>query len=273
LRPVSPYDCNSQSIDLITTLYLPDQQNKRKEFPAQTRDEHVDQMPKLKKRFLTYKEFGMATMNELLSNEEMKGAMTLSASYMQSTIIRNNGHGKFEMMPLPRQVQVAPLNGMVVDDFNGDGNADIAISGNDYGTEVGNGRYDAFNGLVLEGNGNCTFRPLSIIQSGLYIPGNGKGLVRLRGSNNSYLLAASQNRGPLKVFNKKNTLGIIKLNADDKEIRYYYHNGKSRREEVYFGCSFDSQSSNFVAVSEGVDSISVRDVQGETKMIYRNNKF
>ena len=37
----------------------------------------------------------------------------------------------------------------MIDDFNGDGNLDIAAVGNDYGTEVSLGRYDAMNGLIM----------------------------------------------------------------------------------------------------------------------------
>jgi hypothetical protein len=45
---------------------------------------------------------------------------------------------------------------------------------------------------------------LSILQSGIYIPGNGKALVKLRDkTGNHMLLAASQNRDSLKVFKLK----------------------------------------------------------------------
>jgi hypothetical protein len=72
------------------------------------------------------------------------------------------------------------LDGIVVDDFDGDGNLDVALNGNDYGTEVSTGRYDAFNGLMLKGDGKGGFKPLSIMQSGIYIPGDGKGFVKLQ---------------------------------------------------------------------------------------------
>jgi len=49
-------------------------------------------------------------------------------------------------------------------------------------------------------NGKGNFIPQSISQSGLYIPGDGKALIKLRGTNNALLIAASQNKGPLKVF-------------------------------------------------------------------------
>lgn len=37
---------------------------------------------------------------------------------------------------------------MLAEDFDGDGNLDILINGNDYGTEVSVGRYDACNGII-----------------------------------------------------------------------------------------------------------------------------
>ena len=45
------------------------------------------------------------------------------------------------------------------------------------------------------------FNPLSILQSGIYIPGNGKALVKLKSTGN-YLVAASQNRDNLKLFKR-----------------------------------------------------------------------
>ena len=36
-------------------------------------------------------------------------------------------------------------------DFDGDGNLDVLMNGNDFGTDVTVGRYDALNGLLLKG--------------------------------------------------------------------------------------------------------------------------
>ena len=55
------------------------------------------------------------------------------------------------------QAQISALNGMAVDDFDGDGNLDVLINGNDWGTEVTVGRYDALNGLLLRGDGKGEF--------------------------------------------------------------------------------------------------------------------
>ena len=119
---------------------------------------------------------------------------------LQSCYLRNDGNGKFTMIPLPVEAQISAINGMVVDDFDGDGNLDVLMNGNDYSTSVGIGQYDAFYGLLLKGDGAGGFTPLSMLQSGICIPGNGKALVKLTGADGRYLVAASQRQGNLEIF-------------------------------------------------------------------------
>ena len=269
-HPVSIYAKDfdkNQGLDIITTVYLPDEKGKLQEFPAQTRDDQTDQLPGLKKRFLTYKEFGKATINDIFLADEMKDALKLQASNFESSYIENLGNRKFKMYPLPVLAQLAPLYGMVVDDFNGDGNLDIAVNENDYGTEVGNGRYDAFNGLVMLNNGNGKFSALSILQSGLFIPGNGKALIKCRGANNNYLLAASQNNGPIKVFRSRASHKIISILPNEKYALYNLINGRKRKEEFYTGHSFLSQSSTFVLLDKNVSSIEIINNKGVKRII------
>jgi len=268
--PVSIYakdfDQNG-GMDIITTVYLPDEKGTLKEFPAQTRDDQVEQIPALKKRFLTYKEFGLATINEIFSKEELKDAVKLQANNFESSYIENLGNGKFKLHALPLMAQIAPLYAMVVDDFNKDGNIDVAINGNDYGTETGNGRYDALNGLVMLGNGKGNFFPQSILQSGLFISGNGKALIKLKGANNNYLLAASQNNGPVKIFSGKGKQKFIPLLPNDKYCIYNLKNGKKRKEEFYTGQSYLSQSAAFIIADESIASIEVTNNRGEKRIL------
>jgi hypothetical protein len=181
----------------ITTLYLPDQDGRRREYPAQTRDDVLDPLPALKKKYLSYKAFGMATITDMIDTAQ---AYKRSAVNMASSYIENLGNGRFVMHPLPREAQLAPLYGMLAIDVNGDGNLDLAAAGNDYGAEPSIGHADALNGLVMLGDGKGNFSPLSIIESGFYLPGNGKSLISLRQGREGLLLAASQHGGPLQVF-------------------------------------------------------------------------
>ena len=251
----------------IPSLYLPDANGGRKEFPAMGRDDIARQMPAIKKRFPTYKPFALATMDDILTPQQRTGAIRLKATTMQSCFLRNDGGGKFTLLPLPVEAQVSVLNGMVADDFDGDGNLDVLINGNDYGTEVGTGRYDALNGLLLKGDGAGNFLPVPILRSGIFIPGNGKALVKLQGSSGRYLVAASQNRGPLKLYELKKEPLQIKLDPDDIRALLHFKDGRIQRTEVYNGSSFLSQSGRFLAISKGVSYVEVFNNKGIRRKI------
>ena len=164
--------------------------------------------------------------------------------------------------------QLAPLNGMVAGDFNNDGNLDVAISGNDYGNEVSAGRYDAMNGIVLLGEGNGNFKAQTILQSGLFINGDGKSLIGLQGVGNNYFLAATQNRGALKLFKMRKNDKIIKANATDAYAIIQFKNGKTRKQEFYYGTSYLSQSSRFLNVDENtVNSLRIFNNKGESRTV------
>ncbi|MCW3087411.1 MAG: RNA-binding protein, partial [Sediminibacterium sp.] len=255
---------NNGSYDAFPFLYLPVSQTDttRKLFPAQTRDDIVKQMIGMRVKFQNYKSFASAGPDEMFSKEQLKDALLVKATNLRSSYLRNDGNGKFVMMPLPVQAQFSVLNGMVADDFDGDGNLDVLMNGNDYGTEVTVGRYDALNGLLLRGDGKGNFTALSILESGIYLPGNGKALVKLKDARGNYLLAASQNRGALKIFEGKRKTSLLTVGPGDAYAVFTYKNGLSRRNEFYYGSSFLSQSARFVNLDSNLVSAIVYDSKG-----------
>ncbi len=260
------FDANG-NYDAVPSLFLPDSNGEKKEFPAFGRDDMIKEMISTKRRFPTYRSFGLATMDSIITPAMRKNALRLKANTLQSCYLRNDGNGKFTMIALPLLAQVSVLNGMIADDFDGDGNMDVLMSGNDYGTEVSVGRYDAFDGLLLKGDGKGNFQPLSILQSGIYIPGDGKALVKLTGSENKYLVAASQNKDALKLFALRKNTKIIKANPDDVYAIIHYKNGSIQKQEFYYGSSFLSQSSRFLTVSKNVVSVSITNNKNQTRSI------
>jgi hypothetical protein len=258
---------NNGSYDAFPSVYLKDQDGKMKEFPVHTRDDIVKQMIGMRVKFQNYKSFATATMDEVLTPEMRKGALRLKANTLQSVYLRNDGNGKFTMIDLPTQAQLSELCGMCVDDFDGDGNLDVVANGNDYGTELTTGRYDAFNGLMLKGDGKGNFKPLSILQSGIYIPGNGKALAKVAGAHGNYLLAASQNRDVMKIFEMKRNIHIIKLQPMDMFATIKYKDGKISKQEFYYGDSFLSQSGRFMNIDDTMASVTITDNSGHTRNI------
>ena len=258
---------NNGIYDMLTSLYLPDQEGNKKEFPAESRDDLLKQMTAMRRKFPSYKSYAVATMDEVLSEDQRKGALILQANNFQSCLLRNDGNGKFTIVPLPAEAQFSVLNGMVAEDFDGDGKLDLVLNGNDYGADPSNGRYDALNGLFLKGDGKGDFSPLTILQSGLFIPGNGKALVKLRGAGGKCLLVAAQNRGPLKVFELKRNVRCVPVQPSDVSALLTYKNGLIRKEELCYGSSFLSQSGRFINLDEGVVSLQITDNRGAARRI------
>ncbi len=271
-HPISIYSAdfdNNGSYDAFPSLYLVTSQtdSTRKDYPAFGRDDAVKQMISLRSKFQNYKSFAQATTDQLFSKEQLAKALILKASELRSSYIRNEGNNKFTLVPLPAEAQLSVLNGMVAGDFNDDGNLDVVINGNDYGTDVLAGRYDALNGLLLSGDGKGGFIPKSINHSGIYIPGNGKALVSLRDNKGNYLVAASQNRGALKLFKPGNNLNTIPVRTDETNALINLKNGSTRKEEFYYGSSNLSQSSKFLTTGENAKSVSIFNNKGEKRII------
>jgi hypothetical protein len=100
--------------------------------------------------------------------------------------------------PLPMPAQLSAINGIVVDDIDGDGHLDILAAGNLMEMEAETLRNDAGTGVFLKGDGGGSFTPLRAHQCGLYVYGDVKDveMVELNGkkvflfSNNSGRLEA-----------------------------------------------------------------------------------
>jgi len=257
---------NNGNYDAIPSLYLFDEHGKKKEYPAHTRDDLVKQIIGMRSKFQNYKLYANATMDQLFTPEELKGALILQAGNFKTSFFKNNGSGKFQISDLPLQAQLSTINGMIAEDFDGDGNLDIVMNGNDYGTEVSVGRYDALNGLYMRGDGNGNFVAKSISESGIFIPGNGKALVKARDAAGKCLIIGGQNRGALKVFQSTSTgnkyMPVLPLEIS---ATINYKNGKSRKQEIYYGSSFLSQSGRFLNINNMIGSIELSDSKGNKR--------
>lgn len=260
---------NSGTYSAIPSIFLPGniKDDDKKEYPVQGRDDLLKQMISLKKKFTNYKSFAKATMDDILPPVQRKGALRLKANMLRSCFLRNDGNNKFTLIPLPVEAQFSALNGMETGDFDGDGNLDIIINGNDYGTDVAIGRYDALNGLMLKGDGKGNFKPQSILQSGIYIPGNGKALVKFRDKNGNILVAASQHRDSLKVFKLNRRAKTVTAAPTDSYAIIKYKNGKVEKQEFYYGSSFLSQSARFVSITDDMAGITIFNDKNQPRII------
>ncbi|MCW3117936.1 MAG: repeat-containing protein, partial [Chitinophagaceae bacterium] len=249
---------NNGSFDAVFSTYLPSlMNNEMKEYPVAGRDEFIKEMSIMKERFPNYSSYARTEMKDIFTEKELKEVLQLSVNNFHSCWIENNGNFQFALHTLPAQAQWAPVYGIAVNDFNGDGNMDIMLNGNEFSMAPPLGRYDALNGLVLQGNGKGNFAPLPILQSGIYIPGNGKALAQLV-VNNQLTVAAAQNGSLLKLFRSKKQKGkIIMLQPGDIFSVVWLKNGQKRREEFGYGSSILSQSGRFIQLNPSIQSVEI----------------
>ncbi|MBD2699999.1 VCBS repeat-containing protein [Spirosoma sp. BT702] len=253
-RPVRMYAGdfdNNGFYDAFPTVYFKNAKGQYEEYPYFGWDDMVKQMIGIKRRYIKYALFGEATINQILTEEERNQALKLSANYLTSSFIENKGQGNFEVHSLPLMAQTAPVFGMIAQDVDGDGNLDAILVGNDHGSDMVAGRMDAFNGLVLKGDGKGHFTPLTMAQTGFYVPGNAKAAVTFPDAQGHFRLAISENRGPLRVFALQQPQTFSPVDTRTTTVNIQLKNGGKRRQEIPFGTSFYGQSAHGVWLSPG----------------------
>jgi hypothetical protein len=186
---VKDFDGNG-TLDPVLTYFIGDQA-----YPAASRDDLLDQLNFLKKRFTRYATYAHATYETLLTDEERAGAMTYQAETFATTVFRNQGQGKFTAEPLPPQAQSAPVWGIAARDLNGDNLVDIVLTGNFLDTRAEDGPFDAGKGVVLIQQAPSKWTALSPLEAGLLLKGDTRGCVWLND-----VLVVVTNNGPLQLF-------------------------------------------------------------------------
>lgn len=268
--PLTVYgkDFNNDGLyDAIPTVFFPDKDKKRHEVPFHTRDDLIKQVTAFKERFDNYNKFAIADIYGVFAKSDIENALVLKANNMNSSYIENLGKGNFKISALPIQAQIAPIFGILIEDFDEDGNLDVLMVGNDFGNEVSVGRLDAFNGLLLSGNGKGEFMVKNLNQSGFFVGGDAKGLIRITNAKGNPLIMATQNKGQLASFAYSKTQMAKPLKSNDAVIFEHLKNGKTRKKEINYGTSFYSQSSRSILESKNTKYLEVIDYQGRKRKI------
>jgi hypothetical protein len=239
-------------------------------YPVHPRDEMTSQMNFLKKRFIYYADYSKAKIGDVFKPEELEGAEKLVCETMHSVMLENKGNGQFISKSLPAAAQLGPVYGLCSGDYDGDGHLDLLLTGNSYATESISGRLDAFNGLLLTGNGKGDFTPVSASKSGFLVEGDGKGLADLRLGDGSLMVLAAQNNSALKTFvvPASKEIKIITPKLNDAMIEATYSNGRKLKFELHYGLGYLSQSSRKVSLpAKGLVKVTATDFQGRGRNV------
>ncbi len=176
------------SRDAILTYY-----QQGKEYSFNGLDELTGQLVYLKKAYRQYKTFADHTFREVFPNERLKGAMRQQVTTVESVLMKNNGTNGFELIPLPLAAQLAPVQSILVEDFDKDGYLDALLGGNFHDVQPAIGKMDASYGTFLKGQGDGTFEVVENRDCGLWLEGQVKDMQKIIIANKSFLLVARNN--------------------------------------------------------------------------------
>ena len=188
------FDANGETDHLLTSY------RNGVSYPFAGRDELLEALPSLAWKFPTYRSYGSSQIEDVLTEEALRQAHVLEAREMASMMALNHRGGSFDLALLPLEAQLAPVRAIVVDDFDGDGHADIFMGGNFFGVTPARGRYDASYGNFLKGDGDGTFVSVEPAESGLWLEGEIRDLEQLRGPRGVGIVVAARNDDSLQFI-------------------------------------------------------------------------
>ncbi len=162
------------SVDPVFSFFI-----RGKSFPYLTRDELLGQLASLRSKFTTYASYADATLTDIFSASQLEQAGKLSANHMATTLFLSTADGHYKSVPLPRQAQYSPVYQVATGDFNADGNEDLILFGNNNYFKLRLGRFDANMGTLLLGDGKGNFDYVPQPQSGLFVKGDVRSVVRI----------------------------------------------------------------------------------------------
>jgi len=166
-------------------------------YPMYHRDQLIDQMPFMRKRFIRYRNYAGKTLDEIFTEDQKKGMDIFKASFFESGVLINEGNNKFRFEAFPEQAQFSTINDFVIADFDGDGIKDIVAGGNSYDPDVSTGNYDAAAALLMTGAGNGKFISIPRTDPAFDINGEVRRIIYLQEKKQIILL---KNNAPAQLL-------------------------------------------------------------------------
>jgi len=162
----------NEAIDPFVNYYV-----QGKTYPLVSRDEALNQVFSLRKKFPNYTSYADASMEQLFTPEQLSKASKLEANQFESIVLLNQGKGIFNPIPLPVEAQMSPVYAISLLDVNLDGFKDLVLAGNLFHSRIKIGRMDANYGQLFLNKGNGTFNYIPQNQSGFQVKGEVRDMV------------------------------------------------------------------------------------------------
>ena len=161
--------------------------------PIHLRNNFLNQLQYKKKEFKNYELYANASLENILTPEELEKATTLKIHSYSSSIFENK-KGIFIQHELPVEAQFSPIfDAEVWTDDSQKGTKKILLVGNDNAFEVFTGPKNASEGVVITIDNQFNMNVLDQKETGFRVPFSGKHIEKLKMSDRNLLLISQNN--------------------------------------------------------------------------------
>lgn len=183
-----------------------------KNYPYASRNEILEDMPALRKKFFYYKDYALAAFNDVFTLEQQKGMLELRANELKNCWLENK-NGQLTLHELPVAAQFSAIQSAVITDVNNDGVNEIFAAGNFYPFRVQLGREDAGKGVLLQWNKKKHALAQSNLSTGICADGDVRDVKCVQTADHEQLIVISKNNDNVQV---------IKQTVHDSEKKIHY---------------------------------------------------
>ncbi len=224
-------------------------------YPWRSRRDLGAAIPTVLRRYQWNNDYARAPLPEILGADRLAAATRLAATELRSGVFLSQPDGRYRFEPWPLIAQIAPADGLVAGDFDGDGHADLYVVQNSYAPAPAIGRFDGGLSQLLRGDGHGHFAPVPPIESGLVVPGDAKALAVLDLDGDGWPdFLVSRNSEATLAFHNRGVAGRHSLRvllqgqpgnpqAVGARVTAEYADGTTESGEVCAGSGYYSQSS------------------------------
>lgn len=163
-----------------------------KQVPVRGKTCMTQQLPHLASKIPTYADFASKDLEGIVG-KRLENALHYQATEFRSGIFINGENDSFSFRPFDNKVQQSPINSIIFDDFDGDGNKDLVLAGNNYQSEVETTRADAGIGSFLKGDGQGGFVLIPNSESGFFADKDVRNMITLNTPTDKLLMVINNN--------------------------------------------------------------------------------
>jgi hypothetical protein len=167
-------------------------------YPAASRDELLDQVVPLRKKYVKYHQYASVEIKDLVDESRLKAAKKWMITEMNHLVYLSDGKGKYISKKLPQITQSSRIFSMLKASINSAGQ-EYLLAGNFFPWRTQWGQNDSGLGSLLSFSGDQMIVAENR-KAGLFIDGDVRGMAMIKNSDQEKLIIVVKNNEAVQVL-------------------------------------------------------------------------